>query len=735
MAGKTKIAILGGGLGSMTAAYYLTNDPGWDRRYEITVYQMGWRLGGKGASGRNVRPGYGHRIEEHGLHIWFGFYENGFRMMRDIYAKLRELDPAPVATYSDWNEAFAPHSLVTFEDWYEGEFSHWPILFPLNDGTPGVGPVLDLWDAFQLMLGYLRELLEGHLDGAESPAAETRALPAWAQEMLGGGAEASALGLLRAAHELSKKLPHAEKHTPEHRSLLADLIRGYLDVLWAWARNHLDDTETRRMFELQDLGGTIAIGILRQELLSKGFERADDRDWVDWLRHFGAQDITTGSAPVRTIYDLVFGFRGGDTAKPDFAAGTCVRGILRMLFTYKGALMFEMQNGMGDTIFTPLYGILKARGVRFEFFHEVEAIRRDPNEPDAIGEIDVAQQVKLAEGVDSYWPLIRVQGYDCWPAEPDYDQIEDGEKLRDDPYDPGHPYNLESWWTSWEPVGRRTLERGEDFDVVVCGIPVDALRYVATDLMDADARFRAMVQDVRTVQTQGVQLWLRPTTKQLGWTIPEWAIEQEQQAGVPMGLSGLAGGYAQSLDTWCDMSHLLPVEDWPGADAPGSVQYLCGPFKDAPGEHPFSEHGFPRAERQRLERLGRAWIADHAGHLWPNGTTPQHPNGLDPALLIDPEGGQGESRLSSQWWRANIDPNERYTLSVHRSTDKRLAPNDSGFSNLYLAGDWTLNGVLNAGCVEATVASGMEASKALSGRPDTIVGGNLPIDQGSSDDG
>jgi uncharacterized protein with NAD-binding domain and iron-sulfur cluster len=67
---KEKITILGGGLASLTAAYYLTNSPDWQNKYEITLYQMGWRLGGKGASGRN--PEYGQRIEEHGLHVWFG---------------------------------------------------------------------------------------------------------------------------------------------------------------------------------------------------------------------------------------------------------------------------------------------------------------------------------------------------------------------------------------------------------------------------------------------------------------------------------------------------------------------------------------------------------------------------------------------------------------------------------------------------------------------------------------
>jgi predicted NAD/FAD-binding protein len=43
-----KIAVLGGGVGSITAAYWLTSQPGWQERYQVTVYQQGWRLGGKG---------------------------------------------------------------------------------------------------------------------------------------------------------------------------------------------------------------------------------------------------------------------------------------------------------------------------------------------------------------------------------------------------------------------------------------------------------------------------------------------------------------------------------------------------------------------------------------------------------------------------------------------------------------------------------------------------------------
>jgi uncharacterized protein with NAD-binding domain and iron-sulfur cluster len=78
MSDVRRIAILGGGVASLSTALELTSVPDWQTRYDITVYQMGWRLGGKGASSRN--PAAGGRIEEHGLHVWFGCYDNAFRL-------------------------------------------------------------------------------------------------------------------------------------------------------------------------------------------------------------------------------------------------------------------------------------------------------------------------------------------------------------------------------------------------------------------------------------------------------------------------------------------------------------------------------------------------------------------------------------------------------------------------------------------------------------------------------
>src|SRR5436309_7478060 len=102
---RIRVAIVGGGCAAMSAAFELTR-PEHAGRYQVVVYQVGWRLGGKGASGR----GAAGRIEEHGLHLWMGFYENAFRLVRECYAELGR-DPR-ICPIADWRDAFAPAPLV-----------------------------------------------------------------------------------------------------------------------------------------------------------------------------------------------------------------------------------------------------------------------------------------------------------------------------------------------------------------------------------------------------------------------------------------------------------------------------------------------------------------------------------------------------------------------------------------------------------------------------------------------
>jgi hypothetical protein len=71
------------------------------------------------------------------------------------------------------------------------------------------------------------------------------------------------------------------------------------------------------------------------------------------------------------------------------------------------------------------------------------------------------------------------------------------------------------------------------------------------------------------------------------------------------------------------------------------------------------------------------------------------------------------------YFRANVDPSDRYVQSLPGSGAHRLRVDQSGVPDLVLAGDWTNCG-LNAGCVEAAVMSGIEAANAVAGRPLTI---------------
>jgi uncharacterized protein with NAD-binding domain and iron-sulfur cluster len=151
---KTKVAVLGGGVGSLVTAFELTSTPALQDKYEVTVYQMGWRLGGKGASGRNMY--HQGRIEEHGLHIWFGFYENAFNCIQRCYAELGRAPGTPLAT---WKDAFKPNSAFVLNEFYKDEWRDWNILFPANSSTPGDGTVLpSFWDIAEEFLGWMWEL-------------------------------------------------------------------------------------------------------------------------------------------------------------------------------------------------------------------------------------------------------------------------------------------------------------------------------------------------------------------------------------------------------------------------------------------------------------------------------------------------------------------------------------------------------------------------------------------------
>jgi uncharacterized protein with NAD-binding domain and iron-sulfur cluster len=745
---KKRIAILGGGMASLVTAFELTSRPGWRDDSEITVYQTGFRLGGKGASGRN--PDLHQRIEEHGLHIMFGFYDNVFRVMKEAYSEMGRAPAQPLAT---WQEAFKPHDLIVMMEKVGDELVPWAVSPPRNHLEPGtesalVGPLdylgkllehardrFHAWAATSsnagaaaaarllgrdVDLGPLRSLLGGLARAGEAVIDETASAVtavAAVSKLIGhalspvvSDAERvwrsleNELPFLDLAHELTRRVvdPMLPAYGPAEHGSIGWLLRKFL--AWLWEGVEELSTEFRRLRIELDFALTIALGMLEDGLVLPPVDwfKIDHWDFRDWLRHHGAQKQTVASPLVDGLYDAIF-----STDAP-MAAGTIIHLLLCMGFNYKTAVNFKMQAGMGDTVFTPLYLVLKRRGVRFEFFHCVNEIRLSAGPgPRRVERIEMGVQATLAPGVSEYDPLVEVKDLLSWPSVPRYEQLAQGAELA------ARKVDLEDWWTAWKDVGQKTLQAGKDFDVCVLGISVAAFPYICKDMMEdaANPRWKTMVEGIATCQTAAAQLWFGPGLAQTGWptSLPEPIV-------IP---------YVEPLDTWCDMTQLVCRETWPEPLPVGSCHYLCSNLEDEEPLPPRDQHDYAKRQNQRVHDVTVKWLSENMQGLWPKATMPADPAQLNWWWLVDESNAEGVARFESQYWHAPVSPSERYNLSVPDSSRKRLRADESGYANLVLAGDWTLT-ALSAGCLEAATMSGIASANAVDGVARTIMNDWLP---------
>jgi len=724
---RKKIVILGGGMAALTMAFELTNAKDWQDRFEsITVYQLGWRLGGKGASGRGPHG----RIEEHGLHLWLGFYENAFRVIRQCYAELNRPPDAPLAR---WDCAFKKASFVGLADRYAHDWKLWTVNFPEDNRIPGTpdprDPELTVWyyvkRAIALMVRVLESLGASTGNGEkleqghslwETVRRDVAHLATEVEANIKGAAKSE---LLVAALELAEYMDNdAAKHTPDHHDLLLRLLEEFGGRLRKDLKQQAEqDVAVWRLWSLLELCMANIRGVFADGLLTGGFSKIDRYDYQAWLkRHHAPDEVLEQSAFLRGIYDLVFAYRGGDATQPAFAAGQALRSICRIFFSYKGAIFWKMQAGMGDVVFAPLYLVLKRRGVQFRFFHRVKNLRLSTaGEKKSITAIELARQLNLIDEKQGYQPLIDVKGLPCWPAEPLYEQLREGQQLyeksrQSEQTDGYNLYNLESFWTKWQEVGECTLRAGEDFDCVVLGISLGSLPAISQELIaDKDnPKWKLMVEKVETVQTQAFQVWLSEDMENLGWTLP------------PIDLSA----YVEPFDTWADMRQLIEREAWPADQQPKSIAYFCNVMQTPQPPPPLEDHHFPILAGDRVKANALTFLLQHIGTLWPRAV---HQDDFRWELLVGGGDATGEKRFDSQFWRANIDPSERYVQSVPCSAQYRLKTDETGYDNLYIVGDWIDCG-FNVGCIEAAVMAGMEAAHAISGSPklEHIIGYGHP---------
>lgn len=720
-----RIAVLGGGLSAMTTVYTLMQEPDWEQKYDITIYQLGWRIGGKGASG--VNPNIGYRIEEHGLHLWMGFYENAFKMIKEVYKNANRPKEAPMSTF---DKAFSKQDYFIFTENVNDKWVDWKIPFPALPGTVGDGTLPSIEEVLEaisdFIIGTLVNWLEDHLSALKNKN--------WLQKVVdffirlfGGKTNKEVQAIKQKFFDhLEEELDALDDEIIEHikpvftklvqRSLdsvrvgdhskVEDILNGW-DKIRKWIWDLLGDAVeendlARRAWLAVDFGVALFTGMIRDRVLTVqnekihfDFETINDIDYGDWLCKHGAdREHTVGSPIVRAMYDGPFAFLKGNPETPNVEAGTILNIFLRLGFTCKENIVWRMNAGMGDTIFGPIYeDLIRKKPDIFKFFHAVRDVQLSDDKK-SVERIVIGKQVTLKK--ENYAPLVDVKGLDCWPSEPIYTEIVDEEvkELKE------RNINLESSWTDWEDRQTLILKKGEDFDEVVFGFSIGTVPHVASELIDANDNWYKMVQHLKTVQTQAYQYWFNKDAKDL-------KIEEDK----------LQSTYVEPVDTFCAMNQVLDKEDWPATHDPKYVAYSCGVFPDASYIPPFSVHDFPEKEKERVEANLKEYIEKYLSHLIPSLYDAE--GNFNWSVLNDLQDGKGEERIKSIYTRVNIDPSERYVLSVVDSSQHRIKTNETGFSNLFITGDWIQNG-MNAGFVEGAVISGLLTAKAISEEPNAI---------------
>ena len=169
------------------------------------------------------------------------------------------------------------------------------------------------------------------------------------------------------------------------------------------------------------------------------------------------------------------------------------------------------------------------------------------------------------------------------------------------------------------------------------------------------------------------------------------------------------------------MAHVVPEENW--HNVPKTAFYFCGVLPDPINSSDQDSVDYPKQRQEEVFNNATQFLTHHGRPLWPKAydSTGAFRWSLlvsdQPAAAASASATQGPQALRSQYWRANVNPSDRYVLTLPGSNNYRLSPLDMTYTNMTITGDWTDAG-FNAGCTEAAVMSGMLAAHAISGLPE-----------------
>jgi uncharacterized protein with NAD-binding domain and iron-sulfur cluster len=617
------VLIIGGGMAGLSAAWELSRD-GWQRAFEsITVVERSPHPGGKGASVRSA----GGRIHEHGLHVWLGYYDNAFALMRECYEELDRATTDPRCPVQTWRDAFRPSQAIGVAQPAGTGWDHWIASFATNRLLPGERRATGISPAgfVERSLTLLWDLLVS-LDGSAptTMSALSTSSDAPRRERDGADLGQAARRLEIAAMAAGSRLASLLTESPLGAAMSADpILSSVVDQLRSLQheidRRVSDRNELRRLAVIVDLITTAVRGVVADGLMARGFGMVDDEDFREWLTRHGARPHTTDSSIVRGMYDLVFAYEDGDAARPRFAAGQGLELAARFFFDYKGAIFWKMTAGMGDVVIAPLYQALRRRGVNFELNCEVERLELEPDRP-RVAAVHLRSTTRAGPG-----DLARVGGMPVF----------DGS---------GRP--------STSPRRRRVMRLGADVDVVVLAASIAAIPVMAPDLIRRDARWQHMSAKVRSVATRSAQIWLDESETELGLARDDLT----------------SSGWGPPFDTYASMSHLLPAENWVGEDGPRGLAYLCGVVPDDDPDDLSVDRHLAAYLDDGLARL-LPGIFDRRGHRRPGvvrhafTTSATHPSdryvqalpGSRAARLGADESGVDGLILAGDWTRTGLD--------------------------------------------------------------------------------
>ncbi|MFN3401457.1 MAG: hypothetical protein ACK4Z4_14060, partial [Ferrovibrio sp.] len=487
-------------------------------------------------------------------------------------------------------------------------------------------------------------------------------------------------------------------------------IEQFLEVFKKSAENLIVNNDPlRHLYITIDYFLTMLRGILADDVLNKGFDFLDDENFSDWFARHGGSMLMISSPLSLNTPNLSYQYPDGDTTRPpQMAAGAYLHWTLRE-FAYLGSFGWLFAAGTGDTVVAPLYQVLKRLGVKFELFHKVREITVTPDGK-GVDEVVFDIQATLKDPDAGYEPLIDLplkayggKTLPVWPDRPLYDQLVQGDAMK------AAKVDLESYWTPWQPVAEKRLKVGREADIVICAISIGALPILAPQLMQANPKWPPMVDKIKTVQTQTLQIWMNRTLKDMG--LPFEYKNYDRLIGAT---------FVNPIDGVADFTDLIPVEDWPEDHMPKSLLYFSGAAPQYDTQPPFSDHDYPVREKARVKAQAQQYLQACMGALLPKSTTnavnpPGDMIGFDFSQLVCPYDDAttlGVARLGQQFWKPNIDPTERYVTSPPGSTKYRLKAWESGFANLVIAGDWIYTG-LNVGSFEGACMGGKLAVHAV----------------------